>query len=276
MRNRLARHPRRDHSPASRPPPVAAPAGGGRPGPGPSVGTMAGVNDWSCTPTKAHPSPVVIVHGTFGDSRSLLGRLASDLKHAGYCVFSLDYGNRATGPDRAVGGPAEDVRGPRPGRDRRRQGVDGRPLAGRDDAPLLHPVPRWSGQGRRPRRARAVQPRHLQPAAAHARLSYLCPSCLQQKTGSAFLQRLNAGDETPGPVSYTNVVTRYDEVVIPHTSGFLSGDAHHQRPAAGPLPARPRPSTSGSRWTVRRSGGPLNALGRPGPADPAYRPSCLP
>ena len=60
--------------------------------------SAAGANDWSCKPTAAHPSPVVIVHGTFGDSKSLLDRLSWSMHRAGYCVFAIDYGNRATGP----------------------------------------------------------------------------------------------------------------------------------------------------------------------------------
>ena len=49
-----------------------------------------------------------------------------------------------------------------------------------------------------------------------------CRACEQQAAGSRFLERLNAGDETPGEVSYTQITTRYDEVVVPHTSGYLT------------------------------------------------------
>src|SRR5439155_827612 len=49
-----------------------------------------------------------------------------------------------------------------------------------------------------------------------------CPACSEQAAGSTFLQTLNAGDETPGQVSYTVVTTRYDEVVVPYTSAFLA------------------------------------------------------
>ena len=106
-------------------------------------------------------------------------------------------------------------------------------------------------------------------------LGYLCPACAQQRTGSSFLRHLNAGDETPGAVSYTNVVTRYDEVVLPYTSGYLRGanttnltlqnkcpldvSDHLLIPLDGPA--------------IRLT---LNALGRRGPASPTYRPSCLP
>jgi triacylglycerol lipase len=48
------------------------------------------------------------------------------------------------------------------------------------------------------------------------------PACDQQRAGSAFLRNLNAGDETPGDVSYTAIETRYDEVVTPYPSAFLA------------------------------------------------------
>src|SRR3954466_13939258 len=55
-----------------------------------------GSNDPGCKPTAAHPSPVVLVHGTFLNQTSWL-TLSPQIKAAGYCVFSLDYGNNATG-----------------------------------------------------------------------------------------------------------------------------------------------------------------------------------
>ena len=51
-------------------------------------------------------------------------------------------------------------------------------------------------------------------------------SCQQMSVGSSFLAQLNEGDDTIGDVSYTNIVTRFDEVVVPYTNGFLR-DADH-------------------------------------------------
>ena len=53
-------------------------------------------------------------------------------------------------------------------------------------------------------------------------LDALMPALGQQAAGSAFLTELNAGDETPGEVSYTQITTKYDEIVRPHTSGYLA------------------------------------------------------
>jgi hypothetical protein len=59
-------------------------------------GDVPGVNNWECAPTKARPRPIVVVHGTFGDRKHLLENLSNALLGQGYCVFSLDYGNRGT------------------------------------------------------------------------------------------------------------------------------------------------------------------------------------
>src|ERR1700712_4250829 len=74
----------------------AAHAGGVPPLPTSPDGDPPGANDWSCKPTAAHPEPVVLVHGTFGDRKHLLERLSRTIHDNGFCVFSLDYGNRGT------------------------------------------------------------------------------------------------------------------------------------------------------------------------------------
>ncbi|MGW8887279.1 esterase/lipase family protein [Streptomyces sp. NPDC055749] len=45
----------------------------------------------------------------------------------------------------------------------------------------------------------------------------------QFSLGSNFLAALNQGDETPGPISYTNIYSRTDEAIIPFTTVPLDG-----------------------------------------------------
>lgn len=52
----------------------------------------AGVNDFSCVPSAAHPDPVVLIHGTGGNRYTNWGFLGPHLANAGYCVFALNYG----------------------------------------------------------------------------------------------------------------------------------------------------------------------------------------
>lgn len=51
----------------------------------------------------------------------------------------------------------------------------------------------------------------------------LLPSCREMQPGSDFLQRLNAGDETPGAVSHGTFWSPCDEIIIPQTSVLLDG-----------------------------------------------------
>lgn len=113
------------------------------------------------------------------------------------------------------------------------------------------------------------------PLADEAGEYFDCPACIQQMAGSEFITALNAGDETPAPVSYTQITTRYDRVVTPYTSAFLSGPASRVTNVTVqdrcPLDLTDHVGIIydpvALQWV-------LNAVGRPGPADRAFRVDC--
>jgi triacylglycerol lipase len=242
-------------------------------------GDPPGANDWSCRPTAARPTPVVLVHGTGGDRRSLLERLSSGIRAAGFCVFSLDYGNRGLNDIPTSAGELKAY----VERVRAATGAAKVSLVGHSQGGMM---PRYYLKflggtavvddlvGLAPsNHGTLLTAGELNPISAL--VGWACPACVQQGAGSDFLVRLNAGDETPGDVSYTQVTTRYDEVVVPHTSGYLApGPRTTNVTLQDKCPFEPAEHLFIPLATPTLSLT-LNALTRPGPADPAFRPRCI-
>jgi triacylglycerol lipase len=104
----------------------------------------------------------------------------------------------------------------------------------------------------------------------------LCPACAQQAAGSPFIANLNAGGDTLPGVFYTVISTRHDEVVTPFQSQALHGGAPGQVTNIVlqndcPLDLSEHLTIPDDPVTVQWV---LNALGRSGPADPSFKPSC--
>ncbi|MYZ34256.1 MULTISPECIES: alpha/beta fold hydrolase [unclassified Streptomyces] len=201
--------------------------------------SSSGWNDYSCKPSTAHPRPVVLVHGTFANAVDNWLGLAPYLVNRGYCVFSLDYGQLPGVPLLYGLGPID---------------VSAGQLAAYVDKVLAATGAAkvdivGHSQG-------GMMPRHyLKFLGGAAKVNALVglapdnhgttllgltgllryfpgigdllnertPALADQVAGSAFLTKLNAGGDTVPGVRYTVIATRYDEIVTPYRSQFLSG-----------------------------------------------------
>ena len=199
----------------------------------------SGVNDWSCAPSARHPEPVVLVHGLGANGTLNFATLAPTLASRGYCVFSLTYGTGVLGP--TVGGLAPMAAsaaelGAFVDRVLDATGAAKVDIVGHSEGSTVPAyylkflggaakVKHFAGFGAN------YAGTTLSGLATLANLLHLgpildgvgCASCAEFLPGSAFLTKLGAGGvAVPGP-TYTNIVSRYDNVVTPYTSGVLTG-----------------------------------------------------
>ena len=200
-----------------------------------------GANDWSCKPSAAHPRPVVLVHGTFADMSNSWQAISPLLKNNGYCVFALNYGSyNGSGAigvygvgdiaasagelnafvDKvlaATGAAKVDLVGHSQGGMMPRYYLKN--LGG---AAEVHTLVGLSPSNHGTTLDGLFILSNFFPG-ANQFTGALCPACEQQRAGSAFITALNSGGETVAGVEYTVIQTRYDQVVTPYTSAFLSG-----------------------------------------------------
>jgi triacylglycerol esterase/lipase EstA (alpha/beta hydrolase family) len=200
-----------------------------------------GANDWSCKPSAAHPRPVVLVHGTFADMSDSWQALSPLLKNNGWCVFALNYGSYAGSGALGIYGTGE-IRNSAKELSAFVDKVLGATGAGEVDL-VGHSqggmMPRYYlkflGGASKVNTLVGLSPSNhgttVDGIGLLARFfpggeqftGALCPACEEQIVGSAFLAELNSGGDTVPGVEYTVIQTRYDQVVTPYTSAFLSG-----------------------------------------------------
>jgi triacylglycerol esterase/lipase EstA (alpha/beta hydrolase family) len=192
-----------------------------------------------CTPSAAHPYPVVLVEGTFSSMYNSFGAISPDLVNNGYCVYAFNYGQTlpltgifATGDIAASASQlATEV-----------NSVLAETHASKVD------LVGWSQGGMMPRYyindlGGASKVNMLVGFAPSnygttldglvylisdlgalglttALLSLTCDACVQQIQGSSFLDQLNTTPTVSG-VRYVVIETQDDEVVTPYTNAFL-------------------------------------------------------
>ncbi|MFI9244542.1 esterase/lipase family protein [Streptomyces sp. NPDC053086] len=202
-----------------------------------------GWNDYSCKPSAAHPRPVVLVHGTLGNSVDNWLGLAPYLTSRGYCVYSLDYGQLPGVPLFHGLGPIDksaEQLSAFVDKVLAATGAAKADLVGHSQGGMM---PRWYlkflGGAGKVNALVGIAPdnhgtdldglAHLLPyfPGAEDLLKATTPGLADQITGSAFLTKLNAGGDTVPGVHYTVIATTHDEVVTPWRTQYLSGSDVH-------------------------------------------------
>jgi triacylglycerol lipase len=219
--------------------------------------------------------PLILLHGTFGDMTFNWINGSPLFKSQGFCVFALDYGNRGLGPiDASADRIAEFTRRVLDATGAARVSYVGHSQGGMIGRYVL----RFKGLAERVDDVVGfASSNHGTTTPLAPLVAGLCPACGEQVAGSELMQRLNAGDETPPPASYTTVSTVFDEVVTPWESQALAGSPSEvtnvvlQERCPGNLSEHILIGIPGDRVALQWA---LNALERPGPANPRFRPDC--
>ena len=202
----------------------------------------AGVNLASCTPSAAHPRPVVLITGTFGNMIDDWSGLGPTLANAGYCVYSTPIGGDAHSLIQTIGpvvGSAKqisafvdqvlantgasqvDLVGHSQG------GLIGeyylKLLGGADKVHAyvgLSPTTHGTSLDGLATLARSFP-------GANAIVGAGCAACVDQETGSAVVNAVDDGTIAQPGVDYTVIETRDEFVVTPAGSAFIDEPGVH-------------------------------------------------
>ncbi len=210
-----------------------------------------GTNDWTCKPSAAHPEPVILTHGLMGNKGTNWQTYGPLLHNNGYCVFALTYGTTDKAPARfrnvfggltkiessaeelkafvarvlaSTGATKVDIVGHSEGTvmpNYYAKFLGGGPFI--DDyvsiAPLWHGT-NLAGFGTL---STLGAPYGLTPAIFKVLEPYFAAG-RQLLKGSEFMTKMRSGGTPAVPgITYTNIVTKYDELVIPYRSGIEPG-----------------------------------------------------
>jgi triacylglycerol lipase len=201
-----------------------------------------GTNDWTCKPTAAHPRPVVLVHGTAGNRSTNWQTYGPLLKNNGYCVFAFTYGEiPSIYPINALGGFG-DMRASAAvmrtfvNRVLAATGASKVDLIGHSQGTLMPDyyvkylggaakvgsyislAPLWHG-------TELGTPINLIAGAFGIKPDQvpICTACAQFAPGTGFMDQIRAGGAAARGVKYVNIMSKYDELVVPYTSGIEPG-----------------------------------------------------
>ncbi len=211
-------------------------------------GDPPGVNDWDCHPTPEHPRPVVLLHGTAANAQINWNAMAPALKSDGYCLFAPTFGilpSATSWPLNAIGGLGSMYDSAALVQDfvdkvLAATGSDEVDIVAHSEGTLVGGyyvkflggaavvdkyvalTPPWKGN--EAYGASIALDAAAQLGVKEAMLNFwepIAPALLQMAKGSDFMNKMTeSGPYAPG-VTYTNVMTRYDELVMPYTAGYV-------------------------------------------------------
>ncbi|HEY9311131.1 esterase/lipase family protein [Williamsia sp.] len=210
-------------------------------------GSLPGSNDWNCKPSAEHPRPVVLVHGTGGGAQTNWGTYVPLLANNGYCVFAIDYGaldgvpwplSAIGGLDRIENSAAElatfadrvlastgaekiDIVSHSQGTLMPTYWIKYLGGAGKVDK-YISLAPLWNGTNVAASSEIADYAKALGLGGFQEQLvGSLCGACLQMSKGSDMIRTLQSDGILDPDITYTNIMTRFDELIVPYTSGKL-------------------------------------------------------
>jgi triacylglycerol lipase len=210
-----------------------------------------GTNDWTCKPSPEHPEPVILTHGLMGNKGTNWQTYGPLLHNNGYCVFALTYGTTDKAPARlrnVFGGltkiesSAEELKA-FVARVLASTGATTVDIVGHSEGTVMPNyyakflgggafiddyvsiAPLWHGTnpGGLATLSTLGAPYGLTPATFTV-LEPFFASGQQMLKGSEFMTKMRSGGTPAVPgITYTNIVTTYDELVVPYTSGIEPG-----------------------------------------------------
>ncbi len=248
----------------------------------------AGANT-RCTPSSAHPYPVILTEGTFGSMYNSFGAISPDLVNNGYCVYAFNYGQTIPFSGfYAMGDIAASAA---------QLSAEVSKVLAQTGASKVDIVG-WSQGGMMPRYyinnlggaskvnmlvgfAPSNYGTNLDGVVnliadfgalgiATVLLSVTCTACAEQFQGSSFLTSL---DRTPtvGSVRYVVIETADDDVVTPYTNAFLPAAANVQNITLQDQCLQDHSDHISIPYDSNALQDMINALG---PDSPGFQPSC--